>query len=567
MRFAALATDYDGTLANEGFVSPRAVEALRQFRSSGRRLIMVTGRTLESLMEAFPDAGEFDLIVAENGSTLFNPSTKTEKILAEAPSESFLRALRRRCVTPVDVGHVIVSTYTSEKESVLEAIRESGLELQIIFNKGSLMVLPTGCNKATGLQAAASELGLSVHSIAGIGDAENDHAFLAACEFSAAVANALPALKQRVQLVTGGESTAGVIELASQMMKDDLAGTSAWLGRPLAIGKSSDGNDVCVPACGIDLLAGASGGGKSTLTAALLGALAEAGYQFCAIDPEGDYEQFEQAVILGTPQHAPSISEILNAIEKPSQNVIVNVVGLECENRPQFFQSLFLRLQELRSRTGRPHCLAVDEAHHFLPAPPSGLKLSIPEPFWGLVLITLNPGRLPAEFLRAVQFVAATNEDAEATLRTFCNQVHCTQPALGNLQLSNEQMLGWRPGSSAPFPFTPLLSETKRTRHRRKYAEGELPPDRSFYFRGPKGTLNLRAANLMSFLNLMNGVDDETWLHHLRNRDFSSWFKREIKDEDLTREAEAIELMPEVSAAESRARFRSLITNRYTVPA
>jgi HAD superfamily hydrolase (TIGR01484 family) len=567
MRFSALATDYDGTLANEGFVSPRAVEALRQFRSSGRRLLMVTGRTLESLLEAFPDASEFDLIVAENGSTLFNPSTKTEKILAEAPSESFLEALRRRHVSPLEVGHVIVSTFTSQKESVLDAIRESGLELQIIFNKGSLMVLPTGCNKATGLQAAASELGLSVHSIAGIGDAENDHAFLAACEFSAAVANALPSLKQRVQLVTRGESTAGAIELAGQMLKDDLAGTSAWPGRPLAIGKNSDGTDVCVPACGVSLLAGAPGGGKSTLTAALLEALAEAGYQFCAIDPEGDYEQFEQALMLGTPQHAPSISEIVKAIEKPSQNVIVNVVGVECESRPQFFQSLFLRLQEIRARLGRPHCLVVDEAHHFLPAPPSGPRLSIPEPLWGLLLITVKPERLPAELLRVVQFVAVTSEDAEATLGAFCKQVQCRPPALDKLQLSNEQMLGWRPGSNAPFPFTPSPSEAKRTRHRRKYAEGELTPDRSFYFRGPKGKLNLRAANLMSFLNLMDGVDDETWLHHLRNRDFSSWFKREIKDEDLTREAEAIETTPGLSAAESRARFRSLITNRYTVPA
>src|SRR5260370_6437995 len=107
MRFVALATDDDGTLAHDGFVSPRAVQALRQFRSSGRRLLMVTGRTLESLLEAFPNAGEFDLIVAENGSTLFNPSTKTEKILVEAPSESFLDALRRRHVSPLDVGHVI----------------------------------------------------------------------------------------------------------------------------------------------------------------------------------------------------------------------------------------------------------------------------------------------------------------------------------------------------------------------------------------------------------------------------------------------------------------------------
>ena len=62
---------------------------------------------------------------------------------------------------------------------MLEAIRDLGLELQVIFNKGAVMVLPSGVNKATGLDAALDELGLSPHNVVGVGDAENDHAFLA----------------------------------------------------------------------------------------------------------------------------------------------------------------------------------------------------------------------------------------------------------------------------------------------------------------------------------------------------------------------------------------------------
>jgi len=226
MRFAALATDYDGTLAQDGVVSPAAIQALKQFQDSGRRVILVTGRTLQSLVGVFPNLELFDLIVAENGSTLYNPSNQAQRILAEAPPQVFLEALRRRGVSTLEVGHVIVATLESEKRNVLEAIRETGLELQIIFNKGSLMVLPSGTNKATGLQTAADELSLSLHSIAGIGDAENDHAFLAACEFSAAVSNALPALKKRVQLVTDGASCDGVIELVQRIVKDDLAGSA-----------------------------------------------------------------------------------------------------------------------------------------------------------------------------------------------------------------------------------------------------------------------------------------------------------------------------------------------------
>lgn len=53
-----------------------------------------------------------------------------------------------------------------------------GLDFEIIFNKGSVMVLPSGVNKATGLIAVLKELGLSLHNVIGIGDAENDHGFL-----------------------------------------------------------------------------------------------------------------------------------------------------------------------------------------------------------------------------------------------------------------------------------------------------------------------------------------------------------------------------------------------------
>ena len=53
---------------------------------------------------------------------------------------------------------------------MLEAIRELGLELQIIFNKGAVMVLPAGVSKASGLEAALALLKLSPHNLVGIGD-------------------------------------------------------------------------------------------------------------------------------------------------------------------------------------------------------------------------------------------------------------------------------------------------------------------------------------------------------------------------------------------------------------
>src|SRR5439155_12516578 len=128
---------------------------------------------------------------AENGALLYRPATREERTLAERPSEEFVRELIKRGADPVSVGRVIVATWRPHERTAVEVIRDLGLELQVIFNKGAVMILPSGVNKATGLKAALKELALSPHNIAGIGDAENDHAFLALCECSVAVENAL----------------------------------------------------------------------------------------------------------------------------------------------------------------------------------------------------------------------------------------------------------------------------------------------------------------------------------------------------------------------------------------
>ena len=118
---------------------------------------------------------------------------------------------------------MIVATWRPHEKTAVELIRDLGLELQIIFNKGAVMILPSGVNKATGLKVALTELGLSPHNVVGIGDAENDHAFLALCECSVAVENALDTLKERVDWVTKQGHGAGTIELIQALVATDLS--------------------------------------------------------------------------------------------------------------------------------------------------------------------------------------------------------------------------------------------------------------------------------------------------------------------------------------------------------
>ena len=170
MRYHVLAADYDGTLAHHGRVSESTMAALRLLRESGRKLVLVTGRQLTDLLEIFPEGLELcDRVVAENGAVIYDPATKQTRALVEPPPPAFARKLSEAIGDSVQVGKVIVATWTPHEIAAVELINEMGLEMQVIFNKGAVMILPSGVNKATGLRAALKELGLSPRNTVGGG--------------------------------------------------------------------------------------------------------------------------------------------------------------------------------------------------------------------------------------------------------------------------------------------------------------------------------------------------------------------------------------------------------------
>ena len=563
MRYLALATDYDGTLATHGSVEPDDVEALERLRSSGRQAILVTGRELEDLHRVFDRIDVFDRVVAENGALIYRPETRETELLAAGPPAGFAEELRRRGVDRVSVGHVVVATWEPHEGTVLETIRDMGLELQVIFNKGAVMVLPSGINKATGLAEALRELGLSAHNVVGIGDAENDHAFLELCEASVAVANALDSLKERCDHVTKGTHGAGVRDLIDGLIEDDLS----WL-RParhrLPIG-AADNQEVWIEPFGTHVLvAGPSGSGKSTLTTSFLERLSDAGYQFCLIDPEGDYGELEGAVKLGDQERAPSVSEVLELLENPDDSVVVNLLGVELDERPAFFDSLVPRLQELRAQRGRPHWIVVDEAHHLIPAEREPSDVTLPRVLEGTWLITVHPDRVAREALEAVDVLFAVGRSPGETVRAVAEATEVDEPEVPKVE--GGRVVAWFREAGDPFAFEVMPPRTELRRHKRKYMEGDLQ-DHAFRFRGPEDRLDLRVQNLAMFMQIGEGVDEETWLHHLRRGDYSRWFREAIKDEALAEAAERLEREESISVDEARTRLREAIEERYTLPA
>ena len=570
MYFLALATDYDGTLAHDGVVDPDALAALRQLKDSGRRLVLVTGRELPDLQRAFPELGCCDLIVAENGALLYEPGTGRENVLAPAPPEAFVARLRERGVEPLSIGRSIVASWEPMQDLVLETIRELGLELQIVFNKGAVMVLPSGVNKASGLAAALTDCGLSPHNVVGIGDAENDHAFLAMCGCSVAVANALDSVKAEADLVTSGARGEGVRELIEHLLESDLADiVRASPRHRIPISAAEQRPEFFLrPNGGGLLVAGISGGGKSTLVTGILERLTEQGFQFCVIDPEGDYSELESAIVLGDARQQPRIAELLEILGRPDGNAVVNMLDVDLADRPTFFEGLLARLSELRAQTGRPHWIVLDEAHHLVPAARPAAP-TLPRELQATILVTVHPDQLAPEVLATVESVAAVGDAPARTIHQFCTALGRPAPPLPrDDRMEAGQVLLWEPGSGRePVRIRVVQPEQQRRRHARKYTEGELGEDRSFYFRGPDGALSLRVQNLSLFLQIAAGVDDRTWLYHLRAGDYSAWIRDAIKDENLAGEVATIERAPELSAADSRARIKEAIDRRYTGPA
>lgn len=449
MRYTAIALDYDGTIARDGVVPPHVLDGLQRLKLSGRKLLLVTGRELEELLGIFPGIMLFDRVVAENGALLFRPETGERKELGEPPPDELIDALHASGI-PLSVGHTIIATVRPHESVVLEAIANLGLEQQVIFNKGAVMILPPGVNKASGLKAALQELGLSARNVVAAGDGENDHALLDLSEYSVATANAIATLKNAADYVTHETHGDGVLEVIAGMIESDLADMPPRKPRRvLCIGKDSEGRDVMLPRRRGSVLVTGEPAATADLTRALLNRLCKSGYQFCAIDTRSAYVEFKPAVVFGGDDHAPAVAELLTALEKPDVQSVLCLAAVADADRPGFVDKLLLPLRELRETAGRPHWIVLDEAHDLLPAsmhaedsPASAVENTI--------YVSSDPMSLAPAILASVEGIVACGAEAAATIDAFAAAVDWPKPALPETSLREDQALVWFRRSERP---------------------------------------------------------------------------------------------------------------------
>lgn len=223
--FRAVAVDYDGTLTCRRRPDDDVLRAVAAARTTGIKVVLVTGRILAELRGDFPDVMDhFNLVVAENGAVLANGAI--ERPLAGMVDPALGEALSRWGI-PVRRGQVLLACDASHDMVVLEEIHRLGFDYQLVYNRSSLMVLPPGVSKGSGVYEALGQLGISYHNAVGIGDAENDHALLSQCELGVA----MEALRAKADVVLPEPNGVG---LAAFLDGPIMAGDPADAHRTLA---------------------------------------------------------------------------------------------------------------------------------------------------------------------------------------------------------------------------------------------------------------------------------------------------------------------------------------------
>jgi hypothetical protein len=422
-------------------------------------------------------------------------------------------------------------------------------------------------SKDTGLRRALRRLGVSPYNTVGVGDAENDHAFLRCAGFAVAVANAVPSLADAADLVTRAPNGAGVCELIDAHLLHDLEEYRPHLlERVIELGTTEDGAAVGYPVLGPNLLiTGASGSGKSTLTGVFVERLVWQEYVICLLDPEGDYRTLadHEGIVVLTSEAGTEearADEIERLLRHRSTSVAIDLSALNREEKIRAAARFLHAVQRLRAETGAPHWVIIDEAHHVFPPGGSPAQAMFDFEWRGVCLITNEPERVAPEVLGVVGHVLSTS--AEAVTKTLPLVAPEEIPG-GPLEAGEALDIPFTAGRPARVRrFRVARRETTHRRHVKKYATGRLPPERSFHFRGPNGALDLVAHNLETFTMLAKGVDDATWLHHLRNGDIARWLREQIKDAELADEVRALESHDDASA--TRRAALEAIARRYT---
>ena len=549
MKLCVLALDYDGTTAVNDTLDSGVRSVIADARSRGISVALVTGRRLADLRRVAGDLHFVDAVVAENGAVLHLPGSGYTCTLAPPPSTTLLQDLTSRGVAHV-AGDCLVEAGAEHAHTVLDVIRSRELPLSIVFNRGRLMVLPQAISKATGLREALKTLRLSLRSTLAVGDAENDHELLRACEVGVAVEWGSAALRAAADDVVMGAGPAALVSYLQRVIARGRLPVVRTARRRLLLGHTDDGGEFSLAVRGRNVLvAGDARSGKSWVAGLLAEQLILHGYSVCVIDPEGDYRQLQAlpgVVALGGADPLPRPHDLLHALQHAESSVVIDLSHVHHGEKVEYARAVLPAVAMLRHRTGLPHRVIVDEAHYFLSG--TGPRALLDLQGNGYTLITYRASHLPETVLEASEVILVTCESDPtevAALQRLCRStepVESWRSVLGGLALGEAAALPITEEAGASLRRIHLgLRITHHVRHREKYVDVPVPDGRAFVFTTRNASTGVRATTLREFAVALDTLVPGVLEGHARRGDFSRWLRDVFGDYQLALEVHALE--------------------------
>jgi hydroxymethylpyrimidine pyrophosphatase-like HAD family hydrolase len=540
MRFSVLALDYDGTIAEDGNLNDQVRTAIGELQRRGITVILVTGRILSDLQRVAGDLRLFDAVVAENGAVLTQPASGRTVIIGQPVSADFLKELARRAIKAT-AGACVIEADASEAIRILPVIQEMCLPLVILFNRGRLMILSQAISKATGLREALTTLRLSAHNAVAIGDAENDHELLAACEMGVAVSWGSETLKASADAIIEGRGPSAVADYIKRIAEYPRLPPKRTSRRHLLLGHTADGQTLALAVRGRNvLICGDPKSGKSWIAGLLCEQLILHRYCVCIIDPEGEYQALESlpgVMVLDGGTGPPPLSEIARLLRYHDISVVVDLSKTAYEAKQRYVATLLQMLTRLRRQTGLPHRIVVDEAHYFL-HDADVLQLLDLE-LAGYTLITYKASQLHREVLASSEAIIVTREtdpdEADAMLKMRTGELHeHWKMVLENLAIDEAVLFpGVEESGGELRKFQIAQRLTPHVRHRLKYRDVPVSEQKAFFFAPTSQGTERRARTLNEYSAIVTTLAQAELAGYLRRADFSRWIKKVFADESL----------------------------------